>query len=115
MSLNLKVVFTSIVLMSSTPLSAAKFFDGYQALNMCQSPKPTMSAGCSMFIVGTAETLRMAGYNGVNYCVQTSISNKQLKYDFITYLNANTNALKYSATSLLYASLVQNHQCDKGQ
>jgi len=112
MSISLKTVFISLTLMMSTQLSAAKFFDGYQALNMCQSPIPTMSAGCSMFIVGTAEALRMAGYNGDRYCVQKHINNKQLRYEFLTYLRANPDALKYSASSLLFATLMTNHSCD---
>lgn len=107
----IKVVLTVVVLVSSFQVSAAKYFNGHQALAMCQSSSPDNSAGCAMFIVGVAETLRMVGYNGDRYCIAQSLDNRQLRHEFIAFLNANPKSLQYSATSIFYASLLKNHPC----
>ena len=86
---------------------------GSKRYTWCQATTVDMSAGCSMFIVGVAETLRMAGYNDKDYCIAETIDNRQLKQEFINYLNAHKDLLKYSATSLFYANLMNNYPCNK--
>ena len=112
MKKTLSILVTVFVVLASSPIMASKYFDGQQALNMCQSSSPDMSAGCSMFIVGVAETLRMVGYNGDRYCIDQNLDNRQLRQEFIVFLKANPKSMQYSATSLFYASLTKNHPCN---
>jgi len=107
----INVILTVSILLISQQVWASKYFDGQQALNMCLSSSQDMSAGCAMFIVGVAESLRMVGYNGDKYCIAQSLDNRQLKHEFVVFLQARPNSLKYSATSLFYASLLKNHPC----
>ncbi len=103
----------SLGLVLSGNVSAEKYFDGTQVLKMCNANFSEMSAGCSMFILGSAEAFRMAGFSGQKYCLPDSINNQQLKKEYVDYLTQHPQSLNYSATSLFFASLMQNHSCKK--
>ncbi len=109
----LKIIIASVGILSTSQIQASGYYDGYQALNMCQSQAANMSAGCSMFIIGVAETLRMLGSNGDKYCMARASNNVRLRNEFIKYLSSHQDSLKYSATSLFYASLIKNYPCTK--
>lgn len=108
----LKVSLSLSCLVLSVPSYASKYFDGHQALQMCQGQSQEMTAGCAMFIVGSAESLRMVGYSGERYCLGDNVTNKILRREFVSYLKQQQNSLKYSAASLFYANLIQNHPCE---
>lgn len=112
----MKFVFKLIVIsclgFASLNTAWAKNFDGSIALKMCQMESPETLAGCSMFILGSAETLRLAGLSGVHYCLPSNVQNKQLKSSFISYLNNNSDKQGYSAASLFYASLIEAYPCE---
>lgn len=114
----MKSVFKIIIIFvsfTSTSLYAEKFFDGVQLFGMCQTQSVEMAAGCSMFIMGAAETLRMTGYSEKDYCLPDTITNQQIRNDLLVFLNSNRDKLKYSAASLFYASLAQNYPCKVSQ
>lgn len=108
----LKIGSVVIFLLFSQQSMASKYFDGNQVLKMCLAQTQDMSAGCAMFIVGSAETLRMTGYSGEKYCLTEEMSNRQLRKEFTTFLYNHQDSLNYSAASLFLSMLRQNHPCE---
>ena len=100
----------AIAVAASAPVTAQTVTTRVKAgalLAVCGESRPA----CLTYVLGTMDSLALAGFADAAYCVPKTANNDQITAATIRYLRAHPEQQEANAASSVFAALRENYPC----